>query len=184
MPFSIYFQHNYLTYEKLECVEFPNSGIKFTKCIARLIGRDRVRIHVEHLFNRTIETIFMHTSVFYQFSTNEYRPFLYNVWEDFCGYMKGYKTNIFLNMFYPIFRQNTNFNQTCPYKPGVYTVKFDNVSVNAFDFVDIVPAGRYRLQMSYHDSFKGPTLGIHKISFSVSDHRVQKFWFVESIFVK
>lgn len=139
------------------------------------MNRDRMRVHMEATFNRTLESIFVHSSIFHQFSNNEYRPFLLNVWEDFCGYMRGDKRNMYLNLLAPLFMKNINFNHTCPYHPGMYLVKFDNVSVSDLDTIKIIPAGRYRLELSYHIGFKGPFLLTHKIYYSVSDHRIELF---------
>lgn len=130
---------------------------------------------MEATFNRTIKSFFIHANLFYQFSSNEYRPLLFNLWEDFCGYMNGDELNRFLSIFLPRYMKNTNFNHTCPYKPGVYQIKFDNISFNALDFIKMIPAGRYRFELSYHVGFNGPSFGKHKIFYSVSDHRVERF---------
>lgn len=126
-------------------------------------------------FNRTIKTVFIHYDVFYQFSTNEWRRFLLEVWEDFCAYMAGDKRNILLGTIHPLYAKHTNVNHTCPYYPGTYFVKINNVSVNAFAPLQFVPAGRYRVVLNMHEGYKGRLLGISTIYGSVSDHRIERF---------
>lgn len=142
---------------------------------------NKIGVHVdaEILFNRTVKSTFIHYAVYYQHSTNEYRPFLVNGWEDFCGYLNGddWKNggkNVLISFIYRTLRNYTNV-RSCPIQPKTYYFKMDNVSVNVFNYDQLVPAGRYRIEIDVHDGYKGKQFATLKVYGSVSDHRVEKF---------
>lgn len=143
--------------------------------MAKSISRGQIRADVQGTSNRTVKSAFVHYTVYYQFSTNEYRQFAINGVEDFCGYMKGDKGNLIISRIYPDFIRFTNVNHTCPYAPGNYFFKISNLTVNDIAPLMLVPSGRYRLEISAHDGFKGPMFGKVHLWGSVSDHRVEQF---------
>lgn len=142
-------------FERLECIHNPNSGLKFNKCYARLIGRQFIRIDMVAALNHTLESAFLHYSVFYQFSTNEFRSFPVNGWEDFCGYMRGDAGNIFIKTIYPPFRKFTNLNDSCPIKRPFILFKIQNLTMSYFSPLFMIPSGRYRLDLAFHEGFNG-----------------------------
>lgn len=171
-------KRNALGFERLQCISMPNNSLaSINKCVAKLVSRDRIRVDFEATLHRTIKTAFIHYTVFYKFSTNEYRQFAIDGWEDYCGYMDGDKKNLLIGRIYPDFIEYTNVNHTCPYRPGFYFIKIHNLSINSIAPLMLVPSGRYRLDISAHEGFKGPILGKVKLFGSVSDHRVEVFWF-------
>lgn len=89
--------------------------------------------------------------------------------------MAGDKKNIVINFLYERIGPHTNANHTCPYNAGVYYVKFFNESVNMLSSPQLMPAGRYRLDLSVYEGFKGAPLGRIKVFGSISDHRIEVF---------
>lgn len=127
------------------------------------------------ILKKTLTEVFLNYAVLLQSSSNVYRPFIPKRYEDFCGYMRKDKTNIFLTLFYPLLLPYTNINHTCPYEPGVYDVNIPDMPTNAFDLIDLLPSGRDRIDLSYHSSYDGPAYIQINTYLSISDHRVQKF---------
>lgn len=145
------------------------------KCIVKSINRTHVNIDVATNYNRTLRSFFLHIVVYLQASTNEYRQSGINVWENLCGFFKGANGNILSKIIYDIFRNYTNFNHACPYRPGVYFVKWNKAKVNFLNFGQFLPAGRFRIDINFTDGYKGEVLQIHKTYFSISDHRLDIF---------
>lgn len=157
------------------CTEVPNSGVSIDKCTGKLMRHNRYHVDFQVTLNHTIKSFFIHYAMYYKFSNNEYRPFMINVWEDFCGYMNGDKKNLVIGIIYPNIREYTNMNHTCPYKPGLNFVTMYNLSIHDFVLDFIIPSGRYYLEINGHSGFEGPMIGQIKVYGSVSDHRVDKF---------
>lgn len=76
---------------------------------------------------------------------------------------------------FPKFSEYVNVNHACPFEPGIYYLKIKNVSLDVIDVPQIVPAGRYRLEVKIHGGCKGPMLLTRKFYFNVCDHRVEVF---------
>lgn len=161
--------------ERVECVRIPNSILSVKRCVAKSLSRDRIHVDGLGVVSRTINTTFIHVSVYYQFSNNEYRPFLINKWEDLCGYFRGEMGNFLIAFIYPVIRDYTNIGHTCPIKADSYYFKIKNESINMFNYDQLVPAGRYRIDIDAHEGFEGKQFLKIKIYGSVSDHRIERF---------
>lgn len=168
-------QKNVFTFERLECKNASNGIVNIVKCVGKSISRTRVRGDVLLTLNRTIYSVFAHFVAYYQFSSNEYRPYLFNLWEDVCATLGGDNGNIISNILFEKARNYTNFNHPCPYMPGQYFAKVDNISVNILNFGQLLPAGRYRVELNVTEGYKGLLLGMSKLYFSISDRRVTQF---------
>ncbi|KAG4068195.1 hypothetical protein HA402_008836 [Bradysia odoriphaga] len=167
---------NHLTFERFQCFANKSSGVTIPKCVLKLIDRNHVRVDLELVLNRTVKSIFFQYKVFYQISTNEFKPFI-DVVEDFCGYMKGDFGNLVLDRIMPLVRNltSTNLNHPCPYKAGKLFIKKSNLSVSWMSPEQFSPSGRYRLEMSCHEGYQGPMMGRTVGYGSISDHRIEQF---------
>lgn len=140
------------------------------------MGRDRLHVELEGTLNRTITSMFLHYVVYYQWSSNEFRQFPINRWEDFCGFMDGDVTNnVIINRVYPRFKPYSNVNHTCPLRPGFYFYRMYNFTVSTLGPLALVPSGRYRLEISFHEEYKSPLLIKLNVVASISDHRIEVF---------
>lgn len=169
------FQTNRAALERAHCIEAPKSGFSINKCVLKSISRDRISADGQGTLNRTMTSLFLHFEVFYKFSNNEYRRFMFDLWQDICAFFGGSKGNPLLERNLPKFLPFTNVNHSCPYQPGLYFIKFSNISANAFAPMQFLPSGRYRLHLSVYDSFKGTRMGTLKVYASISDHRIEQF---------
>ncbi len=163
-----------MSFERANCYPDPRSGVTVIKCLAKSLSRNNIRVDVQVHLNHTIESVFMNFLLYYQWSNNEFKQFI-NVFEDFCGYMKGNKGNILISRIYPSIRQFTNINHTCPYTSGNYFFTFSNLSTNSLAPNILSPSGRYRLELTGTDGFKGPILLRGIIYASISDRRIEVF---------
>ncbi|KAG4065871.1 hypothetical protein HA402_012549 [Bradysia odoriphaga] len=165
---------NKVIFSRVECVNYPNASITNKKCKVNLISRENLRADIIFEIKRKFTTMFWHYVVYYQFSSNEYRPFLINVWDDFCSFMEG-RNNIIIGKLIDVFREFTNLNHTCPYEKGSYFIRFNNFSVSTFNPNQFVPAGKYRLDVVVHEIFEGPPMVKLRLFGSISDHRTEIF---------
>lgn len=140
--------------------------------MAKLINEQEIRVDLEATSNRTINSVFVQYSLYSRYSTNGYRQLIADRVEDFCGYMKGDNGNIALSHIFPDYVQFTNVNHTCPYVPGYYFFKISNFTMNDYSHIIFAPSGKYRLEISAHDGYKGPMYGKVHLYLSVSDQRV------------
>lgn len=75
----------------------------------------------------------------------------------------------------PLAEKYTNMYHSCPYV-GKILMKADNMSIHEFAIPQIVPAGRYRIDLNITEGYFGKTLVDAKIYGSISDHRVEVVW--------
>lgn len=98
-----------------------------------------------------------------------------DVWEDVCGVLRRDEGNIISNLIYERLRNYTNVNHPCPYTPGLYYAKADNIPLDLGNFGQLFPAGRYRFEVNVTEGYKGQLLGSGYSIGSISDRRVTKF---------
>lgn len=91
-----------------------------------------------------------------------------------CEWLAGKRTMFLLNFYGPILQKYSSLNHTCPYS-GQFFFKFDNISMETFAFPQILPAGRYYLDiyLTESDQSKSKILYNVKLYASVSDHRIE-----------
>ncbi len=155
-------------------MNISNNGVTVDRCKVKQISRNHISADVAFTFSRKITTFFWHFTVFFKFSSNEYRQTMVNVWDDFCSYLAGDPKNMIVGRVFPTFQPYTNFNHTCPYEPGPIFMKIKNMSANEADPVYLVPSGRYRVDISWHEIFRGPPFAKLRIYGAISDHRIVK----------
>lgn len=133
-------------------------------------------LDVEVSANQTYHTPFVHLVAYHQFSSNEYRKFFLDAWEDICKLTDGVEGNVVLKMFKDKLSGHNNVFRQCPYPPGNYYVNMPHKFDKTFNFGQILPAGRYRLEFFVAHGYKATVLMTVKLYFSVSDQRIEKFW--------
>ncbi|KAG4068184.1 hypothetical protein HA402_008825 [Bradysia odoriphaga] len=113
---------------------------------------------------------------FIHMHNNEFKQFI-DVVEDYCGYMKGSVGNFVLGRLIPLILNltSTNINHPCPWPAGKYYIKNSNLSAHWLAPQQFVPSGRYRLEMTWHEGFKGVVLAKAVGFGTVSDHRLERF---------
>lgn len=124
--------------------------------------------------SKPVKDIWVHVEPYYKYQT--YVRIAGYIWENPCDWMSGKTKSIFLDWTLGLALKlpniHTNINHTCPFS-GYNYFKFDNISVQQFAFPQLVPSGRYRLNVNLTESDRSKVLGGCVLYVSVSDHRVE-----------
>lgn len=166
---------NTIYFERAEVNIMPNTGLKKIKFVAKKSSPTVMTLDWELSLNRTYESLFVHIVAYRQFSNNEYRKFLVDVWEDICKAVKGGTGNLLTRIVMEKTRDYTNVVRPCPYTPGIYYTKMKNMQMDTMNFGQILPSGRYRVEGNLTSGFKGTVLLTAKAYYAVSDRRVEQF---------
>uniref|UniRef100_A0A1I8Q5S2 Uncharacterized protein n=1 Tax=Stomoxys calcitrans TaxID=35570 RepID=A0A1I8Q5S2_STOCA len=79
-----------------------------------------------------------------------FRPFLYDNIIDGCAYLEGFghRRQTFWGLLYPMVKQFTNINHSCPFYPQDLVLR--NLTISN-DFINMIPLpkGIYRMQQTY-----------------------------------
>lgn len=115
--------------------------------------------------------MWVHGAPYYRYNT--YQRTANELWENLCGWFDGSTKSYIMDWSVGRMLKYTNFNHTCPYLPGKVFFKVDNISVDAFPLPPIMPAGRYRVDITLTENNRTKVLGSAKFYFSISDHRIE-----------
>lgn len=138
-------------------------------CKVKLIDRNNIKIDMSANISKPIHDVWFHVEPYYKF--NRYTRIAGHIWENVCDWLTG-KKSILLDYFGPRVLEYTNINHTCPYTGYVF-FKIDNISVQHLAFPQIMPAGRYMVELFATESDRSKVLGSVQIYSSVSDHRIE-----------
>ena len=133
-----------------------------------------IDLEVEISLNRSYGSPFLHLVAYRQFSSNVYRKFQFDLWEDVCNVNRA-DGNVFLKILKGKMSGYNNVFQDCPYTPGIYFIRMKRMLINTLNFGQILPSGRYRVEFTITENFKGTDLFIFKLFVSISDLRIEKF---------
>ncbi|XP_034479868.1 uncharacterized protein LOC117785760 [Drosophila innubila] len=147
-----------LKFTNVKCMDLPtNDGItKYEYCRLKVVKRNYVELSLKvSLLQLPIKNLTTRLQCFQR--TDGYRPFMYNVYFDFCKLMASHKYDISIERFvFNAIRKHSNFNHSCPWNENHMTVeKF------ALDFTKInmpVPSGVYRFDFTFYSYGKPLTL--------------------------
>lgn len=162
-------------WKNLFCKTAPRSKVQGLKCFVKNIDRYHLKAEISFNFSEPVDNMYLHIEPYFKFA--RYTRIAGHIWEDFCGWITGKKPSFFLNYYGPISLKYTSASHMCPYS-GYYSFKFDNISMESFAFPQILPAGRYYLDMYLTESeqSKSKTLLNMKLYNTVSDHRIEIVW--------
>lgn len=138
-------------------------------CKAKYIDRNHVKIAASANLSEPLHEIWVHVEPYYKF--NRYTRIAGYIWENLCDWLAGKKSFI-LDYYGSRLMKFTNINHTCPYSGNIFG-KIDNISIQAFAFPQILPSGRYFIDMIGYESDRSKVLSNLQIYFSVSDHRIE-----------
>ncbi|XP_067648096.1 uncharacterized protein [Eurosta solidaginis] len=98
----------------IECKSLDKSFSDFKTCRLHVPKRGVIAldVHVE-LLQVPVNNVTVNLSFWKK--VNGFRPFLYNITTDFCGFMAKKKRFPFLKIFWEILKNKSNANHTCPY---------------------------------------------------------------------
>lgn len=161
----------------MDCAYNPNGHVSFVACDIKRISRNNVRVNLQVNFSRPVYSVHVHTVPYRKFTANVYRKFLNNLWEDACGWLnhtaKSYLLDYTVGRALKSSRIETNVNK-CPLTGNVY-IKSGNYSLDSLIFDHLLPAGRYRVEVTFFDKKNGEWIFRGNVYVSVSDIRVEIF---------
>ncbi|XP_017140467.1 uncharacterized protein LOC108154647 [Drosophila miranda] len=129
-------------YKNIKCKCYEKSYCEFKKCELKVLGRGIVGLNMHVQAKQLpIHRVKFQVTTFRRF--NGYRPFLYNVTVDVCGFVKNPKRFPFFIMVHDAIRNFSNFNHSCPYNDDII---IDRMVLNDEMISRIpVPNGFYKL---------------------------------------
>lgn len=158
------------------CITNPASDVTWNHCVVKHISHRHVKVHIEGNCTVPISSIWVHTVVYYKYNT--YQKYAIDLWEDFCGFLNKTANSYFVKFLFGNMMNYTNLNHPCPYF-GQFYVKVDNFSVDKFLIEQLVPAGRYRLDVNFtkipYNNEPSNVYGIFQAFGAISDHRIEQF---------
>ncbi|XP_030387950.1 uncharacterized protein LOC115634399 [Scaptodrosophila lebanonensis] len=139
-----------LKFTNVKCMDLPtNNGFsKYDFCRLKVVGRNCVELSLKcSLLNLPITNLTTQMQLFQR--RDGYRPYLYNVYFDFCKLMNNMNRGFSLERYiFGAVRKNSNFNQTCPWTENYMSV--DKFALN-FTKIDLpVPTGYYRFDFTFY----------------------------------
>ncbi|XP_075167905.1 uncharacterized protein LOC142240071 [Haematobia irritans] len=147
------FVYNELRFTNIKCEELDRDFATFEKCRLKMVKRGIVALNVHvKLFKLPVTNVTVSFSLWKK--VNGYRPFLYNVTEDFCRFQRNPKRNPFLNIMFTGMRNASNMNHTCPYDHDIIV---NNLILNEGMFQLMpLPNGEYmfRLMVAAYNDWK------------------------------
>lgn len=151
-------------------------------CLAKYINRRDLTLDVTYKLKKKLDAIFLHGVAYYRYNGIEYKTFPIDIWEDMCEWFKFHgeknfkkKRTFFLSEWvFNRFSNYSNINHTCPYE-GELTIKADRFAISTIEIPQLLPAGRYRLDMIVVEGDRKSIVYVNKIFFSISDHRIERF---------
>ncbi|ALC41095.1 CG13198, partial [Drosophila busckii] len=138
-----------LKFTNVKCADLPTTAgsTKYEYCRLKVIRRNVVELSLKvSLLQLPVTNLTARIQCFQR--SVGYRPFLYNVYFDFCKLMSAKRYHISFEKFvFDTIRKHSNFNHSCP-----WTENYMMVDKYALDFsrVDMpVPDGVYRLDFTF-----------------------------------
>lgn len=115
-----------------------------------------------------VEGVWVRTKAYYKYTSWHKMA---DFWTNICGWLSGKDKAFNLDWLKPLLVYS-NFNQSCPWS-GNMTFIANNISAQPFAFPQIVPSGRYRIELDLTENVQGPSAFDMIIYGSVSDHRIE-----------
>lgn len=138
-----------------------------------------MRVHLENSFKTPVTSAWAHIVVYYRYKT--YQKYAIDLWEDLCGFLDKKAQSYFMAWAVSRVMNYTNLSHPCPYTENIY-VKFNNVSIDAIQIEQLMPSGRYRLDINLtkkaHTFEPKNVYGSYILYGSVEDNRLDRFWLV------
>ncbi|KAG4067636.1 hypothetical protein HA402_005408 [Bradysia odoriphaga] len=115
-------------------------------CKMNFLSRHRNTFSIAYVTHHTIKILNYRSKMFYQYSNNEFRPFLIDMRVEMCSVNNRTSKSLLQSVFAGIVKNHTNMDAHCPLPPAEYY--FKNVSVGAANLPSLLPEGRYKLRLT------------------------------------
>lgn len=164
---------NNIILEKVEPKLLNTSLMSYVKWEFRPIAPNVFRHNMTFVLPQPLHTGWIHFDLYYKYKT--YNKFLIDFWENFCGFWDGKGGSPLSALAYEnILRagHKLNFKLQCPLSGTLMVINERlNMSEQVFP---LVPAGRYRLDLTYALKKNEQAYLLAQFYFRISDLRV---WF-------
>lgn len=129
------------------------------------------RINLSFNLRQALKNIQVHFDTQFRYAT--FQKFPINRWENLCDYLKGKRSEVLLAVVFSNLQNYTNVNHPCPYTTNeTIFLKADRYEFDAFTFKYFLPAGDFRLNITYAEGAERNMVCRLQIHFTISDHRV------------
>lgn len=153
----------------------PNTIVTDLHCDVKYISRDHLKFDVRGNLSEPIYDFWVHTVGYYKFNQFSYQRFAVDFWDNGCDWLANKTKSYAFDWTIGRVLQYSNINHTCPYDGQIF-LKINNVSIHHFAVEPLVPSGRYRVDANVTDGNRKKVLAMASAYFSVSDHRIERFW--------
>lgn len=138
-------------------------------CNIRIIARNTFSINISNTLRNPIDNVHLHVVLFYKYNT--FQKFLIDRWEDICGYFSGKVPSPVLDIIFSNTIQFSNINHTCPFN-GSMTFSAPRYKMDNFIIEPLLPAGKFRADVSFTEGAKRNVVSHIKVFFAISDLRI------------
>lgn len=166
---------NNVIFEKMESEILDHNWVAYMDNEWKLIARNVIKINLTLILKRPVNTAWFHFQLHLQSSSNVYRKYLVDLWENLCESLNGTTvapvTKYFLDNISTL-KIDFNIPLKCPFT-GTITIMHPGLNASAVN-VPLLSAGRYRMAL-YVATHKGKSpIFVYRFYFGISDIRV---WF-------
>ncbi|XP_037024080.1 uncharacterized protein LOC119065978 [Bradysia coprophila] len=161
---------NFIYFERINCRTYDGSKASAVQCRVKYIDRNHLKAFSSANLTEPVTGLWLRAAAYYKYAT--YQRISTEIWENLCDWIDGKRSSFFMDFLKSHILQYSNFNHSCPYSGFVFG-KADNVSAQEFAFPEIMPAGRYRVDINVTEGGRKSLLLGATVYFSVSDHRIE-----------
>lgn len=162
------FKKNHGHLERFSC-HVSSKKIGQYYCKVKYIDRENIKVLVWANLTEPLTAAHVHILAYYRYNT-WFK--IADFWIDLCGWISGKEKAYVLDYLKPLIFKYTNLNHSCPYS-GYLFGKVDNISLQLFTFPQIVPSGRYRIEVNVTEGDRNKPFASATIQSSISDHRIE-----------
>lgn len=159
------------------CGPGNSKSVSYINCYVKTAGRigeNKVEVNFEGVAIKPLNVVNFHIVFNYRYFV--YKKFPIDLWEELCGWLNKTRMSWFLDLSLANSMDYIEHdgNKKCPIF-GNYSIKMKNVSWETFPMPQMIPSGRYRLDVNVTEANRKNVIVQSMVYFSVSDNRVDQF---------
>lgn len=154
----------------IDCT-YNESYVINTACLFRATARNVYVGNVSIILLKQLNDIQIHMEAFYRYAT--FQKFPVDRWENVCDYLSGRGNHILFKILMDNLGKYITPQHPCPYKVNeTVSITAERFDVRSFHFEPLLPAGDYRLIVTYAEGKERHWVFSFELTGSVSDHRI------------
>lgn len=153
----------------MSCNTYPGSKVSDIVCRVKYIDRNNIKANITATLSEPVKGFWIQGVGYYKY--NYYQKIATEYWDDVCAWSGG-KNSFILDYFQRIIKKFSNLHRKCPISGTVYA-RTNNMSLQELAFPQIIPAGRYRLDVNFTEGDRKTILASIVAYGSISDHRLE-----------